>query len=144
MPPLKRKDPYKAFNFRVEINGVVSAGFMECSGLSTETDIIEYREGGDPAPVRKLPGLHKVSNITLKRGMTDNRDLWNWRKTILDGNIDRRNGAIIILADDRTELARIEFVSGWPSKWEGPYFNAKSSQVAIETLEIAHEGLNVE
>jgi phage tail-like protein len=144
MANLNRNDPYKAFNFRLEIDGIQSAGFTECSGLSTETTIIEYREGSDPGAVRKLPGINRFSSIVLKRGMTSNRDLWQWRKNIMDGTIDRRNGAIIILADDHTEVARIEFFSGWPSKWEGPHFNAKSSEVAIETLEIAHEGLNVE
>jgi phage tail-like protein len=138
-----RSDPYKAFNFIVEIDGVQSAGFTECSGLSTETAIIEYREGSDPDHVRKLPGIHKFSNITLKRGMTSNRELWQWRNNIIQGQIDRRNGAIIIMSDDRKEVARITFVSGWPSKWEGPHLNAQSSEVAIETLEIAHEGLEL-
>lgn len=143
MPP--RNDPYKAFNFIVEISGINSAGFSECYGLSTETDVIEYREGGDAiGGVRKLPGLHKYSNITLKRGMTANRELWNWRKNIIDGDIDRRNGAIVLLADDRTEVARFKFRAGWPCKWEGPALNAKTSEVAIETLEIAHEGLELE
>ena len=97
MPP--RNDPYKAFNFIVEISGISSAGFAECYGLSTETTVIEYREGGDHiGGVRKLPGLHKHTNITLKRGMTANRELWNWRKNIIDGDIDRRNGAIISIS----------------------------------------------
>jgi phage tail-like protein len=138
-----RNDPYKAFNFIVEIDGIQSAGFTECSGLATETTVIEYREGGDPGVTRKLPGMNKFSNILLKRGMTSNRELWQWRKNIIQGTIDRRNGSIVILADDHSEVARINFVSGWPSKWEGPHFNAQSSQVAIETLEITHEGLDL-
>jgi phage tail-like protein len=93
--------------------------------------------------VRKLPGINKFSNIVLKRGMTANRELWEWRKTIIQGQIDRRNGAIIILSDDRQEVARITFFAGWPSKWEGPHLNAKSSEIAIETLEITHEGLDL-
>ena len=110
---------------------------------STETSVIEYREGSDPGHVRKLAGLNKFTNIVLKRGITLNRELWQWRKNIMDGTMDRRNGAIVILADDRTEVARINFVSGWPSKWEGPHLNATSSDVAIETLEIAHEGIDL-
>jgi phage tail-like protein len=139
-----RNDPYKSFNFILEIEGVSSAGFTECSGLSTETTIIEYREGSDKGGVRKLPGMHKVSDITLKRGLTSNRELWGWRKAIMNGEIDRRNGAIILLADDRTEVARFKFRQGWPSKWVGPTLNAKASEVAIETLEITHEGLDLE
>ena len=139
-----RNDPYKAFNFLVEIDGVQSAGFTECTGLSTETDVIEYREGNDRGGIRKIPGLAKFTNIALKRGLTRNRDLWNWRKVIIDGGIDRRSGAIVVLGDDHTPVARFRFREGWPSKWEGPKFNARSSEVAIETLEIAHEGLELE
>jgi phage tail-like protein len=144
MAASNRNDPYKSFNFLVEIDGVQSAGFTECAGLSTETDVIEYREGSDRGGARKIPGLAKFTNIVLKRGLTRNRDLWNWRKVIIDGGIDRRSGAIVVLGDDHAPVARFRFREGWPSKWEGPRFNAKSSEVAIETLEIAHEGLEVD
>jgi phage tail-like protein len=144
MAASNRNDPYKSFNFLVEIDGVQSAGFTECAGLSTETDVIEYREGNDRGGARKIPGLAKFTNIVLKRGLTRNRDLWNWRKVIIDGGIDRRSGAIVVLGDDHAPVARFRFREGWPSKWEGPRFNAKSSEVAIETLEIAHEGLEVD
>jgi phage tail-like protein len=140
-----RNDPYKSFNFIVEIDGIPSAGFTECSGLSTETTVIEYREGSDKTnSVRKLPGLHKYNNITLKRGLTSNRDLWNWRKSITDGTVDRRNVAIILLADDRTEVARFTVSQAWPCKWVGPALNAKGNDIAIEELELAHEGLDFE
>lgn len=139
-----RNDPYKVFNFIVEIDGINAAGFTECSGLSTTTDVIEYREGNERSGARKLPGLTKFSNIVLKRGMTRSRDLWNWRKTVIDGAVERKSGAIVLLADDRTPVGRFRFRDGWPTKWEGPALNAKSSEVAIETLEIAHEGLEVE
>jgi phage tail-like protein len=139
-----RNDPYKVFNFIVEIDGISAAGFTECSGLSTTTDVIEYREGNERSGARKLPGLTKFTNIVLKRGMTRSRDLWNWRKTVIDGAVERKSGAIVLLADDRTPVGRFRFRDGWPTKWEGPALNAKSSEVAIETLEIAHEGLEVE
>jgi len=139
-----RTDPYKVFNFVVEIDGINAAGFTECSGLSTTTDVIEYREGNERSGARKLPGLTKFTNIVLKRGMTRSRDLWNWRKTVIDGAVERKSGAIVLLADDRTPVGRFRFLDGWPTKWEGPALNAKSSEVAIETLEIAHEGLEVE
>ena len=144
MAASNRNDPYKAFNFLVEIDGVQSAGFTECTGLSTETDVIEYREGSERGGIRKIPGLSKFANIVLKRGLTRSRDLWNWRKVIMDGGIDRRSGVIVVLGDDHAPVARFRFRDGWPSKWEGPKFNAKSSEIAIETLEIAHEGLEVE
>lgn len=139
-----RNDPYKVFNFTVEIDGVAAAGFTECLGLSTTTDVIEYREGNERAGARKLPGLTKFSNIVLKRGMTRSRDLWNWRKTVIDGVVERKSGVVVLLGNDHTPVGRFRFRSGWPTKWEGPALNAKSSEVAIETLEIAHEGLDVE
>ena len=139
-----RNDPYKKFNFLVEIDGVQVAGFSECSGLSTETDVIEYREGNERGGVRKLPGLTKYANIVLKRGFTRSRELWNWRKVVIDGGVERRSGAIVLLGENHVPVARFQFREGWPAKWEGPSLNAKSSEVAIETLEIAHEGLEVE
>jgi phage tail-like protein len=128
----------------VEIDGVQVAGFSECSGLSTETDVIEYREGNERGGVRKLPGLSKYTNIVLKRGFTRSRELWNWRKVVIDGGVERRSGAIVLLGENHVPVARFQFREGWPAKWEGPSLNAKSSEVAIETLEIAHEGLEVE
>jgi phage tail-like protein len=136
-----RNDPYGAFNFLVEIEGSSVAGFSECSGLTVETAVIEYREGGDIGGVRKLPGLTKFAPIILKRGITKERDLWHWYKNIIDGNIDRRNGSIVLLSNDRLPVARWNFTNAWPAKWEGPHLKAKGNEVAIETLEIEHEGL---
>ena len=141
MAQSQRDDPYKAFNFRVEIDGVALAAFSEVSGLESETDVIEYRTGTESNSVRKLPGLTKHANIVLRRGVTQDPELWNWRKTVEDGQVDRRNGSIVLLDDDRTEVLRWNFVHGWISKWVGPTLNAKGNEVAIETIEIAHEGL---
>lgn len=137
-----RTDPYRAFNFIVEIDGIARAGFQDCSGLDTSQDPIEYREGSEGhLTVRKLTGLVKYSNITLKGGMTDDAQLWDWRKNIMSGKDDRKNGSIILLDSMGQEKLRWNFREGWPTKWTGPTFNAKGNEVAIETLEIAHEGL---
>ena len=142
MPPPQRDDPFKAFNFLVEIDGVTRAAFSEVSGLGSETAVIEYRVGSEKVNwVRKLPGLTRFGNITLRRGVTQDADLWNWRKSIVDGEIDRRNGAIVLLDDKRTEVVRWNFRNGWICKWVGPTLNAKANEVAIESIEIAHEGL---
>lgn len=140
----RNEDPYGSFNFIVEIDGVETAGFSEVSGLSTETGIIEYRNGDEDITVRKMPGLKKFTNITLKRGFTQSRELWEWRRLVMDGQIERRDGSIIVLDDARNRVLRFDFLRGWPSKWEGPTLNAKSNEVAIETLEIAHEGLRLD
>jgi phage tail-like protein len=140
----KRNDPYGQFNFHVEIDGVTVAGFSEVSGLTTDTNMIEYREGSEPVgTVRKLPGLMKYNNIVLKRGWTADKKLWVWRKKVIDGKTQRTTGAIILLNEARTPALRWNFREGWPSKWEGPALNAKTSEVAIETLEITHEGLEL-
>ena len=142
MAPPKRDDPYKAFNFRVEIEGIARAAFSEVGGLESETVVIEYRVGGEPRTVRKLPGLTKYANIVLRRGITQDPELWNWRQSVVQGKVDRRNGSIILLDDDGTEVVRWNFFNGWIAKWEGPALNAKGNEVAIETVEIAHEGLD--
>lgn len=139
-----RNDPYSGFNFLVEIDGVTVAGFSECSGLTTETDPIEYRNGDEDITVRKLPGLKKFTNVSLKRGFTDSKELWEWRKKVMDGQTERQSGSIVLLNEAREEALRYNFREGWPSKWEGPSLNAKNNEVAIESLEICHEGLVLE
>ena len=142
MPDGKRNDPYGQFNFVIEIDGVVKGGFSEASGLTTDTSVIEYREGNEgQGTVRKLPGLMKYNNVVLKRGWTTDRSLWDWRKKVIDGKTQRASGAIVLLDEARQPALRWEFREGWPSKWEGPALNGKTSEVAVEMLEIAHEGL---
>jgi phage tail-like protein len=134
-----RTDPYHGFNFLVEIDGLTHAGFQECSGLDSSTDSVDYREGSDPNHTRKLPGLNKFANITLKRGVTDSDELWRWRQTVVDGKAERRNGSVILMDEAGAEKLRWNFRKAWPSKWTGPAFNATTSAVAIETLEITIE-----
>ncbi len=146
MPQGQRTDPYKNFKFLVEIDGIAVAGFSECEGLTTEVDVIEYREGNEDITVRKHPGLVKYSNITLKRGITGSKDLYNWYKEVVKGKIKqiRRNMAIVLLDDEGNQAVRWVVRNAWPMKYTGPTLNAKSSEVAIETLEIAHEGFELE
>jgi phage tail-like protein len=136
-----RDDPYKRFNFRVEIDGISLAAFSEVAGLDSETAVIEYRVGGEPNTVRKLPGLTKYANIVLRRGITQDAQLWSWRQNIIEGKADRRHGAIVLLDDEGNDVVRWNFFQGWICKWEGPALNARDNEVAIETIAIAHEGL---
>jgi phage tail-like protein len=136
-----RKDPFRNFNFQVEIDSIKQAGFAECSGFGSTNDPLEYREGTDRTTVRKLPGLTKYPNIVLKWGLTDSRELFDWYSDITRGKIERKNGSIILTDLDGTEKVRWNFFQGWPTKYDGPDFNAKGTDAAIETLEIAHEGL---
>jgi phage tail-like protein len=139
VPTGTRIDPYRGYNFLVEIDGITQAGFQEVSGLDASTDAIEYREGNDPNHARKLPGMHKYSAISLKRGITDSDELWKWYRTVVEGKPERRNGSIILLDDTGQEKIRWNFANAWPTKWTGPSFNSTSNAVAVETLEIAHE-----
>ena len=134
-----RNDPYAQFNFILELEGLAAAGFTEVGGISSESDIVEYREGSEPARMRKLPALFKFGSITLKRGYTQSRELWEWRKTTLDGVTQRKQGAIILLDEARAPQLRWEFFEGWISKYEGPALKSTANESAIESIEITVE-----
>jgi phage tail-like protein len=137
-----RVDPYRNFNFLVELDGIAQASFTDCTGMEATTEVIETREGGDNVTVHKLPGKTTYADISLKWGLTDSDELWRWRKSVIDGTFERKNGSIVAYdLSNKREVARWNFVNAWPTKWEGPAFNAKGSEVAIETLVLAHEGI---
>lgn len=145
-----REDPYARFNFQVVIEGVsddgrpVRGGFTEVSGLDIEITPIEYRNGAEDITVRKLPGLKKFSNITLKRGVVGDLAFFNWIKAALNGQVLRADGVIILLDESRQPVITYRFRRAWPCKWSGPQLNARTNEVAIESIEICHEGLDVE
>lgn len=138
---MARTDPYRQFNYRVEIDGITQAGFSECSFGDTSTEPVEYRVGTDPKHPRKLSGLSKYGNITLKWGTTDSMDLYNWYKTVADkGALDNRKAISIILVDEAgDDKCRWNIAECWPTKYDPTDFSAKGNEVAIETLEIVAE-----
>src|SRR5210317_1638849 len=113
MPPVQRDDPYPVYNFLVEI-----------SGVEIEHEAIDYRNGSEDIRARKLPGLKKFTNITMKRGMTGHLDFWNWIRTAMKGQVQRADGAIILLDENRQEVQRWTFTRAWPCKYTGPGLNA--------------------
>jgi phage tail-like protein len=140
-----RKDPFGNYNFMVELDGLTRAGFKECSGLESSVDAGDYREGTDPGLIaRKIPGQRKTTNITLKRGVTDDRALWDWHLTAVNGDVQRHTISIILRDDVGNEKIRWNVKNCWPTKWSGPTLDAGSSDVAIETLELVHEGIEVQ
>ena len=143
MPASTRHDPYKNFPFRVEIGGVASSGFSEVSGLSAEAQVIEYREGADTTSTRKLPGLIKYPNVTLRRGLTQSRELYDWWMTVVNGNVQRRDVAIVLLDDARKEVLRWVLHDAWIAKFEAGDLNAEGNDVVIETIELVHERLEL-
>lgn len=136
-----RVDPYRNFNFRVEIDGITTAGFAEVTLGGATNAPLEYREGTDRPTVRKLPGTIKYDNIVLKWGLTDSRELYTWYADVAMGKVLRKNGSIILADLDGTEKVRWNFFQGWPTSWKGPELDAKGADAAIVSLEIAHEGL---
>lgn len=139
MPTAQRVDPFRNFRFLVEIEGVQQAGFLECSGFGSTLEVIEYREGGDTPTVRKLPGKATYPDITLKWGVTLSTELYEWHRAALNGEIQRRNGSIVVQDDVGQEAVRWNFFNAWPSKYDGPDFNAKGNDVAIDTLTVSCE-----
>lgn len=145
MATATRVDPFRAFNFRVEIDGLTVGSFSECAGLTAEGDSVDYREGTDvPLHVRKLKGLRKYTPLTLKRGYTSNTELWQWYANIANGLDDRRNGAVVLMDEQRNDVMRWNFENGFLNKIEGPSFKASGNDVAIESIEIVHERLELE
>jgi len=133
------------FRFFVEVDGSgVVAHFNECNLAGWETEVIEYREGGDNMSVRKLIGVTRFSNIVLKEGMLFNPFFYDWAGKIAGGKVSkdtRRRGAVVLCNDDGSEAMRFTFERGWPCRWQGPVLKADQSEIATEVLEIAHEGI---
>ena len=145
MATAERRDPYRSFNFQLEIDGVPLGAFSEASGLTAEGDAVEYREGTDvQSNVRKLPGLRKYTNLTLKRGYTQDKSLWRWYMNIVNGTIDRRNVTIVLMNEARNPVLRWHAENAFVNKIEGPALKASGNEVAIESVEIVHEGLTLE
>jgi phage tail-like protein len=138
--PNRRKelDPIGNFNFKVEIEGVTQGAFRNVEGLDSETEIVEFQDGDDII-LRKRPGRTKYSNITLKRGYINTTELWDWRKKVIDGLVERKAGSVILCADDGTEVMRYNFFEAWPSKWKGFTLDGKGTDVNVEEIELAVE-----
>jgi phage tail-like protein len=145
-----RDDPYAGYSFEVILTGVsddgaaVKGSFAEVSGLETEVPAIEYRNGSEANTMRKVPGLVKYTNITLKRGLIGDLAFWNWVLEAVNGKVRRTEGAILLLDENRQEVMRWNFKRAWPCKYTGPGLNAKNNEIAMETLEICHEGLTLD
>ena len=140
---MARDDPFRNFKFRVEIDGVAEAAFSEVAIGETTTEAIEYREGNEPNHVRKLPGMTKYGNITLKRGVTDSQVIYQWHKDIVDGKIgDKRKSVTIVVIDEAgKDKARFVVSECWPTKYDPSDLNGKGNEVFIELLELVNEGI---
>lgn len=152
-----REDPYRGFNFVVTLLDSASvlgtalsvitkmpmAGFSECSGLEMTLDTEEYKEGGNNGKTLRFPSRVKWANLRLKRGVTQSTDLWLWHYGLVLGTVKRHDGLVMLQDEEHAPVRMWSFKRGLPVKWSGPALNATQSQVAIEELEIAHEGLRL-
>jgi len=140
----RRPDPYLACNFRLQITGIVVGGFTEVSGLQSEVEVKEYREGGNNMFVHRLVGPPKPTrNLILKHGLIDvvrGSALWDWYQQVLTGNIQRHNISVLLLNTQAETVRQWDFAAAVPVVWKGSDLNASNTTVAIETLEFAHRG----
>ena len=140
----ERTDPYAGFRFLVEIDSLVVAGFSEVSGLEMEMSPEEYQEGGVNRFTHKLPGRFSHPNLVLRRGLTDSLELWEWIQGTVQGvesgAIERRNVRVVVLDSTGEEARRWEFLRAYPVKYSGPELSAGDGSVAVEALELVHEG----
>ena len=132
---------YGRFRFKVEIVGLEAGGFSEVTGFDASIDVMEYREGDMVQTPMKMPGLKKYGNITLRKGLADTTVLYDWITAGIEGEVERKTLTITLLDQTESPVASWQIINAWPVKYTGPDFNATSSEVAIETLEVAHEGM---
>jgi phage tail-like protein len=140
---MARQDPISVYKFAIEIQGVISGWFSECSGLSMSRDVFPQKEGGVNDFIHQLPGRNKYNNITFKRGVADD-EFWDWyQKGLYDGKVEYQNISIMLFNDDRSKIKRWDLERAYPIKWTGPDFKSDSNQVAIESMEIVHHGMTL-
>lgn len=136
-------DPYRAYNFKLLIEGVVEGHFTECSGLELRVEAIRYREAGSNQVVRRIPGRVEYGDVTLRYGLTDSLDLWSWLTTAVQGAVERKNISILMLASDgASEAMRWNLLNAWPSEWRGAPLDALSQEVAVEQLTLVFDELD--
>ena|SRR5438309_9758829 len=135
-------DPYRSYNFRLEINGVTEAYFHECAGIGVKIHKVRWRNGGNSQTVHCLPGRVEYSDIRLRYGLTNSADMWQWLQSAVKGCVQRKNAAIVLLDNDGIkEAMRWNLSQAWIAEWNGPSLNALSNEVAIEEMVLVYETL---
>lgn len=137
-------DPYRAYNFKLLVNGVTNGHFTEVSGLEVNIQRLAYREAGNDR-VRAIPGQVDYEPVTLHFGLTSSTELWQWLDAAAKGNVSRRNVSIVLLdAAGTAEVLRWNMLNAWPTRWRGAHLNTLAQEIAIESLALAYEGLELE
>ena len=135
-------DPYRGFNFKVEIQGVTEGHFAQCDGLGVEIDVISYREGGNNQVTHRIPGAVNYCGVRLRYGLTRSTELWDWLQKVVQGSVERRNVSVVMLEPDgSTEALRWNLINAWPSQWQGAALDAGGRELAIESMTLVFETL---
>jgi phage tail-like protein len=136
------KDPYRSYNFKLLIEGVTEGHFTECTGLGAKVEAIRYREAGNNQVVQRIPGHVEYADVTLRYGLSDSTDLWEWFMTAVEGAVERKNVSIVMLdSEGATEVMRWNLLNAWPSEWRGALLDALRHEVAIESLTLVFESM---
>jgi phage tail-like protein len=136
-------DPYRSYMFKLEIMGVTEGHFTECSGFDVSVHPIRYREGGDHEVVHAIPGRVEYGDVTLKYGLTESRQLWDWFVGAVQGRVERKNVSIVIVPSDGAgEGPRWNLYNSWPSRWRAAPLDAMDREVAIESLTIVFDRMD--
>lgn len=143
MPNRRPHDHIGNFNFHLEIEGLTAGTFRNVEGLDSETEIVEYQDGDDLV-LRKRPGRTKYSNVVLKRGYVASDELWQWRKKVMDGSVERKSGSVILCNDAGDPVMRYNFFEAWPCKWKGFTLDGKGTDAVVEEVELVVERLERE
>jgi len=137
-----RVDPYRAYNFKLEIQGIQQGHFTESSGLGVRIHPIKYREGGEHQVIRSIPGPVEYADLTLRYGLTNSQDLWAWLKDTMQGKVERKEVSIVLLDHEGSvETMRWNLGNAWISEWHGAMLDAMNREVAIETMTLVYESI---
>lgn len=135
-------DPYRAYNFKLSIQGITEGHFTSCSGMGIKVQAIKYREGGTNQVVHCIPGQIEYADITLRYGLTTSPEIWDWLMTAVKGNVERKNVSILLLdSGGVSESMRWDLINAWPTEWRGAPLDALTHEVAIESLTLVYETL---
>lgn len=135
-------DPYRSYNFRIEVGNQVAAYFTECSGLGARIEAIPYRAGDSGRRVHRLPGRLEYADVTLRYGLTASMHLWDWFVSLMNGRTDRRNVSIILLGNQDNEVMRWNLYDAWPVEWRSAPLDALGKEVAVESMTLVFETLD--
>jgi phage tail-like protein len=134
-------NPFMAYNFCVEVGGILVGGFASVEGLQSKNEVKTVRQGGVNSIEYKLPGQTTYSDLVLKAGITAVDPMWTWYQAAMNGNVQRQNGSVYLLDDLGNTTVAWDFFNAWPIEWQGPSVDASQTLVATQSFTLAHEGI---